>query len=430
MSVRQQNFSSSSTVGGWMLQRASKGYLRCSAPSVYGGAGGYGTRISSSSSSSSVFSYSGSLATGGELTNGGKFTMQNLNDRLASYLEKVRFLDDRNKELQLNIDKFCMKKTYVTKDYKSYFSTIEDLKAEISKAYSENQRMLLLIENSKLAADDFKNKYEMEMNMRKMVEAEVLQLRGMRDCLTLAISSLETTVEETKEDLICMSNSHKEEMEQLRLQGAGKVNVEVDSDDSIDLEKVLEEMRERYETIMKKNKEEIEKWFQSKMETLQEQILTCTTEVKTYHSEISKLKRTYQALEISRESLCTEMLCMQQNISDVNSQYSVNLSQYQTVTTALETELQALKASMTQLHIKYSSLLDLKTRLEAEIVEYRRLLEGEAYEQKRAVIIKQVTEQVEEQKPLIEKRVKTIVEELVDGKVVSSSVDTQVHTIQ
>uniref|UniRef100_A0A3Q2NPT1 Keratin 99 n=1 Tax=Fundulus heteroclitus TaxID=8078 RepID=A0A3Q2NPT1_FUNHE len=323
MPVRQQNFSSSATVGGWMRQRTSKGYLRCSAPSVHGGAGGYGTRISSSS----VFGHSGSVATGGELTTGGKFTMQNLNDRLASYLEKVR----------------------------------PDLTSD------ENNWIF----NSKLAADDFKNKYEMEMNMRKMVEADVLQLRGMRDCLTLAISSLEMTVEETKEDLICMSNSHKE-VRVLRLQGAGKVNVEVDSNESIDLEKVLEEMRERYEAIMKKNKEGVEKWFQSKTETLQEQILTCTTEVQTYHSEISKLKRTYQALEISRQSLCTE-----QNISDVNSQYSVNLSQYQTVTTSLETELQALQASMAQLHIKYSSLLDLKTRLEAEIVEYRRLLEGE-----------------------------------------------------
>lgn len=189
-------------------------------------------------------------------------------------------------------------------------------------------------------------------------------------------------------------------------------------------------MRERYETVMKNNKLEVEEWFNSKMKILQEQIITCTTEVKTYHAEVSELRRTYQSLEISRESLCTEIQCLQQSVCEVKDQYSVQLSRYQSIITSLETELQNLNACLKQLPIKYSMLKDLKYKLESEIEEYRRLLEGEAYEQKRALIIKQVTEEVEDQKPHIEKRVRTIVEEIVDGKVVSSSVDTQVHTIQ
>ncbi|XP_047222713.1 keratin, type I cytoskeletal 47 kDa-like [Girardinichthys multiradiatus] len=227
-----------------------------------------------------------------------------------------------------------------------------------------------------------------------------------------------------------MARSQKQEIEQLQLQGSGKVNVEVDSTGSTNLMEVLEEMRHWYETVMKNNKLEVEKWFQSKMETLQEQIITCTTEVKTYHSEISELKRTYQSLEISHQSLHAEIQCLQQNVSEVNSQYSVQLSQYQSIITTLETDLQNMKASLEQLQIKYTVLLELKPRLESGIAEYRRLLGGEAYEQKKAVIIKQVTEEVEEQKPHIEQRVRTIVEQLVNGKVVSSSVDTQVQTIQ
>ncbi|KAM4750190.1 keratin, type I cytoskeletal 47 kDa-like [Anableps anableps] len=426
VSLSQQR---SSSTGDWMLQS-------CIGPqklarSVNGGAGGFGTRISQGSSSF-FFSSSGCLTTGDELTmfNRGKLTMQNLNDRLASYLQKVCSLENKNRELQLNIEEFCVKTTYITKDYKSYFSTIADLRAEIARSFSDNQKMLLRIDSSKMAADDFKMKYEMEMNMQRMVEADVLRLRGIRDSITLTISTLEMTVEELKEELIHMAKEHKQDMEQLRLQGSGKVKVEVENADSTDLTKVLEEMRERYETVMKNNKLGIEKWFQSKVRHLQEQILICTTEVKTYHSEISELKRTYQSLEISRQSLYTEIQCLQQNVSAVNSQYSVYLSQYQSSINTLEKELQNMKASMEQQQIKYNMVLELKTRLESEIAEYRRLLEGEGYEQKRALIIKQVTEKVEEQKPHIEKRVKTIVEEIVNGKVVSSSVDTQVHTVQ
>lgn len=51
----------------------------------------------------------------------------------------------------------------------------------------------------------------------------------------------------------------------LRVQQGGSVNVEVDSAQSVDLAKVLEEMREQYEAVVMKNKMELEKWFNLKV---------------------------------------------------------------------------------------------------------------------------------------------------------------------
>ncbi|XP_014328521.1 keratin, type I cytoskeletal 20-like [Xiphophorus maculatus] len=419
--VNQQGFSSSS-LGGWMLESSCIGPQRYS-HSVYGGAGCFGTRISQGS-------HLNSSCSARPVFNGGKLTMQNLNDRLARYLEKVRSLENKNRELQINIDEFRVKTSYITKDYANYFSIIRDLKAEITRSCSENQNVLLQIDNSKLAAEDFKLKDEMEMNMRKMVEADVFRLRGIRDGMTLTMSSLELTVEELKEELIRMKSEHKKEMEELRRRGAGKVKVDVDNAGSCDLERVLAEMRERYEIVIKNNKQEIEKWYQEKIKALQEQIRIYTTEVETHRSQTSVLKRSYQSLEITRQALYTEIQCWQQNICVVNNQTSAQLSCHQSVVAALEAELQKMKTRVTEHRIKHDTVLEIKTRLESEIAEYRRLLEGEGYEQKKALIIKQVTEEVEEQKPHIEKRVKTIVEEIVNGQVVSSSVDTRVHTVQ
>lgn len=53
-------------------------------------------------------------------------------------------------------------------------------------------------------------RYEMEMNMTRTVEADVLRLREIRDNLTLTISNLEISVEELKEELVHMAQSHKE----------------------------------------------------------------------------------------------------------------------------------------------------------------------------------------------------------------------------
>lgn len=50
-----------------------------------------------------------------------------------------------------------------------------------------------------------------------------------------------------------------------RIQQTGNVNVEMDSTESVDLTKVLDEMREQYEAVTAKNKLELEKWFQSKV---------------------------------------------------------------------------------------------------------------------------------------------------------------------
>uniref|UniRef100_A0A3Q4GGM5 Keratin, type I cytoskeletal 20-like n=1 Tax=Neolamprologus brichardi TaxID=32507 RepID=A0A3Q4GGM5_NEOBR len=390
-SVKQRTYSSSS-LGGWKQSaRSSVGYT----PSVHGGAGGYGTRISRSNS---VFSL-GSVGSYGEtsVVGDGKATMQDLNDRLADYLAKVRSLEAKNRQLELNIAEFCQQKsTVVTKNYGGYYSTISDLRAEIARRFAENQAIHVQLDNAQLAAEDFKMKYDMEMNLHLTVEADVSRLRAVRDSLTLGISDLELSIEDLNTELAQMRANHKEEMSQLSIQCSGSVNVEVDSAHSIDLTKVLEEMREQYETVVSKNKLEVEKWFQSKVEILQKEIIVSQTDVKTFHKELSVLKKTYQSLMISRQ-----ILDMKENLEEVKSRYSLQLQQLQVTISTLEIELQELKASLLRVQTEYNELLDIKMRLEMEI-----------------------------RKPHIEKRVKTIIEEIVDGQVVASSEATQVETVQ
>ncbi|XP_067440008.1 keratin, type I cytoskeletal 19-like [Thunnus thynnus] len=413
-------------VGGGQ-SRMSTAVYKGRAPSVYGGAGGYGTRISQSTSVFSSGSGSGYGSDFAVVTNE-KVTMQNLNDRLASYLEKVRSLESANKNLELQIRQFYEKKCVITHDFKGFFATISDLRAQIARRYSENQSVILQIDNARLAMEDFKMKYEVELNLRMSVEADVTRLRGVRDALTLSISDLEMQIESLKGELAYIKNSHEEEMKHLRVQQSGAVEVKVDSADSVELLTVLEEMRKQYEELVIKNKQDAEKWFQNKMDALQTQIVTCTTEVKTFSSQLSELKRTYQGLEINCQSSHSQIQCLQQNLADTNSRYSVQLSQLQQTINTLEVELQQMRDSLEHQRSEYNMLLDIKMRLEMEIAEYRRLLDG--HSEQKAVVISKVVERVEERKPHVERRVKTIVEEIIDGKVVSSVVDTQVEDLQ
>lgn len=101
------------------------------APSVYGGAGGHGTRISVSKS---VVSYASDLSSGGDLFAGNeKLAMQNLNDRLASYLEKVRSLEQSNSRLEFQIKQWYETNAPSTvRDYSPYYTQIKELQNQVS----------------------------------------------------------------------------------------------------------------------------------------------------------------------------------------------------------------------------------------------------------------------------------------------------------
>lgn len=77
-----------------------------------------------------------------------------------------------------------------------------------------------------------------------------------------------------------------------------------------------------------------------------------------------------------------QIQCLHQNLEEAKSRYSVQLSQLQLTINTLEVELQQLRASLEHQKSEYNLLLDIKMRLEMEIAEYRRLLDGGLYERR------------------------------------------------
>ncbi|XP_016070596.1 PREDICTED: keratin, type I cytoskeletal 14 isoform X1 [Miniopterus natalensis] len=314
----------------------------------------------------------------GLLVGSEKVTMQNLNDRLASYLDKVRALEEANADLEVKIrDWYQRQRPSEIKDYSPYFKTIEDLRNKILTATVDNANVLLQIDNARLAADDFRTKYETELNLRMSVEADTNGLRRVLDELTLARADLEMQIESLKEELAYLRKNHEEEMNSMRGQVGGDVNVEMDAAPGVDLSRILNEMRDQYEKIAEKNRKDAEDWFFSKTEELNREVATNSELVQSSKSEISELRRTVQNLEIELQSQLSMKASLENSLEETKGRYCMQLAQIQEMVVSVEEQLAQLRCEMEQQNQEYKILLDVKTRLEQEIATYRRLLEGE-----------------------------------------------------
>ncbi|XP_041029614.1 keratin, type I cytoskeletal 19-like [Carcharodon carcharias] len=382
------------------------------------------TRISTASSGYGGL-YSGGYSSGsfGLFSVNEKQTMQNLNDRLALYLEKVRSLEKSNNQLERQIREFYEKRTPSgTKDLGSYWKTISELRAQINDASLANARVLLQIDNAKLAADDFKTKYEAEYSIRCGVEMDIAGLRKVLDELTFTRSDLESQIEQLKEETIYTKKNHEEELKSLHNQIRGTVTVDVDSTPGTDLTKALAEIREKYELISAKNQKEAESWYKEQSANLQQTVVTNTEMIQTEKSQLTEQRRKLQALEIELQTMLSVKMSLEDSLQEIEDRYAVELNRLQGIMADREAEFMHIQTEMERKTQEYAQLLDVKSRLEMEIATYRHLLEGE--EDRYVTEIK--TETVHDPTVVTTKKVVTITETIVDGKVVESHQEVNV----
>ncbi|XP_073464058.1 keratin, type I cytoskeletal 12-like [Aquarana catesbeiana] len=347
-----------------------------------------------------------------------KETMQNLNDRLASYMQKVQDLEDANSNLECKIKAWYEQHSNdnkQVKDYCKYYQTIEDLKKQIQVATVDNARVVLQIDNARLAADDFKLKFENELCLRQNVEADINGLRKVLDDLSLAKCDLESQIESLMEEIVCLKKNHEEEMKSY--QGVtGQLFVEMNAAPGNDLTKILNDMRSDYEYLADKNRREAEAQFLEASRALKQEISSGAEQVQSSRNEIIDLKRSVQALEIELQAALATKRTLESSLAETEGNYCMQLRQIQAKISSLEEQLCDVRTDMERQGLEYDQLLDIKTRLEREIETYRCLLDGQPISVKPPQYIQVPKE------PQKVRKIRTVVEEIFDGKTVSQQV--------
>ncbi|MFT7815470.1 keratin, type I cytoskeletal 18-like [Arapaima gigas] len=359
--------------------------------------------------------------------NGGtneKETMQGLNSRLANYLEKVRSLEKSNADLEVKIKQFMIERAPKGRDIEPMLAKVHAIQQEVMKKTLENARIMLEIDNAKLAADDFRVKWEAEVALSQSVEGDCVALRKAKADHDPIIATLSGDLKSLQDELYYLKKNHEEEVASLRAQlTKEQISVEVDATQGPDLGAILADLRSQYEGIVQKNKDDLDTWYKKKLETVQSEVQESNEALRSSQSEFSDRKRFLQTLEVELESLRKQVGTLEGNLGEVNQKYALEMEQLQMTLSQLEETLSQLRLDMQRNKTDYEQLLRIKQNLEMEIATYRRLLEGE--EVSVLVHCSLLASFAEEPDVRTRKIVKVVTQTMVNGKVIDESSEVE-----
>lgn len=350
-----------------------------------------------------------------------KEAMQNLNNRLANYLDKVRSLERSNADLEMKIKQLMIDRIPKGHDLDSMMAQAHAVEQEVRKKTLENARLMLEIDNAKLAADDFRIKWETEMVMCQSVERDCVALKKAKSDHEQIIASLRGDLDSLKEELYFLKKNHEEELEQMKSRIAkDEVNVEVDSGPSgPELGTILSDLRSQYEGIVKKNKDQTDQWYRKKLETVQSEVKESNEALRGAQGDLVERQRFLQTLEVELESLHKQISALEGNLGETGQKYSSEMERLQATLNQLEDDLSQLRLDMQRTKTDYEQLLRIKQNLEMEIATYRRLLEGED-------TVKEVPPPPKKEPDVrTRKIVKVVTQTMVNGKVVDESSEVE-----
>merc|ERR1719180_466432 len=348
-----------------------------------------------------------------------KLALQELNDRFAAYIERVRFLEADNKRLQGIIATLTLK----FEELDAILRAIYDAElAAARKALDETTAAKAAVEIKVAGLEatvlELTALYTFEWEAHIITRESVPKLEKMIserdaqiDFLTKNVSSMEVEISRLKAQIASLQKDLATAKQAGDAEVVGRVELEsllTTKDDEISFltnmyeEKVkalmsfdlgsdafasafsnelalaLRDIRGEYEAIMEATRtQDTDAWYKAKFNEVMATTQRATGDLSAAKAEVSAARAKYQSLMAELIALRAQLAAANERIASLEAASWARRARSSLSIEERDGIINGLRASLAEYVIELKALTDLKLALDAEIATYRRLLAGE-----------------------------------------------------